>query len=122
MFIFFSHSFLGIICRFFLHDYPFMKTIFLVGRSPQSEKSQFIEIQLEREQSSYCDLLQFDFNEHIVNNTLKQLHAIQYIYQIFSLISSPPEYLVRTDDDIFFNIPLFVTVLKKMELLNRLVL
>ena len=99
-----------------------MKTIFLIGRSPQSEKVQFTQTQLEKEQSSHCDLLQFDFNEHIANNTLKQLHAIQYVYQKFSIVPSPPEYLVRTDDDIFFNIPLFVTVLKKMELLYRLVL
>ena len=99
-----------------------MKAIFLIGLPPPSKRRQFIQVQLEREQTRHCDLIQFDFTEHHVNNTLKQLHAMQYIYQKFSTAQGPPEYLVRTDDDIFFNIPLFDGILKKMERSRRLVL
>ena len=92
-----------------------MKAIFLIGRPPPSHKSKVIQVQLEQEQLSYCDLLQFDFMEDIANNTLKQLHAMQYIYQKLSIAPGPPEYFVRTDDDIFFNIPILDRVLKDME-------
>ena len=92
-----------------------MKAIFLIGRAALSRKIQIIQTKLQEEQVKFCDLLQFDFMEHFFNNTLKQLHAMQYIYQKFQKDPGPPEYVLRADDDIFINIPLlgrFMTHIK----------
>lgn len=96
-----------------------MKSIFLIGCAPPSTKTQIIQRRLQEEQLKYCDLLQFNFIEHFFNNTLKQLHAMQYIYQRFRQNPGPPEYILRADDDVFINIPLFDKFLTHIQLTKR---
>lgn len=91
----------------------------MTGRAPPSDKAKKIQRSLEEEQYKYCDLLQFNFIEHFMNNTLKQLHAMQYLYQKFRKIFDLPEYVLRTDDDVFINIPLFNSLLMHIELTER---
>ena len=92
-----------------------MKAIFLVGRPPPSNMSHTIQKEIEEEQLRHCDLLQFNFIEHLFNNTLKQLHALQYLYQTFNEYPGPPEYILRVDDDLFINIPMFNKLLKDID-------
>lgn len=87
-------------------DYPHIKAIFLVGRPSPTNKSQAFQRHLEKEHAAHCDLLQFDYIEHYNNNTLKQLHAMQYLYQKFGRANGTFEYVLRVDDDVFLNIPL----------------
>ena len=92
-----------------------MKAIFLVGCPPPSNMSHMIQKKIEEEQLRHCDLLQFNFIENLFNNTLKQLHALQYLYQTFNTYPGPPEYILQTDDDLFINIPMFDKLLKAVD-------
>ena len=78
----------------------------MVGRPPLANKSQAFQRHLEKEHLAHCDLLQFDYIEHYNNNTLKQLHAMQYLYRKFGTATGLLEYVLRADDDVFLNIPL----------------
>lgn len=70
---------------------------------------------MEIEQKKFCDLLQFDYIEHYNNNTIKQLHAMQYLYQQFGVDQNIPlEYVLRADDDVFINIPMLNRLLSQV--------
>ena len=89
-----------------------MKAIFLVGRPPPSNMSHMTQKEIEEEQLRHCDILQFNFIDNLFNNTLKQLYALQYLYQTFNEHPGPPEYILRADDDLFINIPMLDKLLK----------
>ena len=81
-----------------------------------------IQEKLKNEEDKHCDLLQFDFVENLLNNTLKQLHAINYLYRTFSGgIYELPQYIFRMDDDVFINIPRIANLLSDPDTKLRLV-
>ena len=100
-----------------------MKALFLVGRPPVSINVGKFQEKLKYEQEEHCDILQFDFVESLLNNTLKQLHAIHYLYKTFSGgIYQLPEYIFRMDDDVFVNVPRIANLLRDPDTKFRLVL
>ena len=89
-----------------------MKALFLVGRPPMSMNATKVKKKLKDEQEVHCDIVHFDFVENLLNNTLKQLHAIHYLCKIFSGgIYQLPEYIFHMDDDVFINIPRIANLL-----------
>ena len=47
-----------------------------------------------------------NYEEHVNNNTLKTLHAMKYLTEKANgSMSNLPEFIMKTDDDIYVNIP-----------------
>ena len=47
-----------------------------------------------------------NYEEHANNNTLKTLHAMKYLMENANgSMSNLPKYIMKTDDDIYVNIP-----------------
>ena len=53
-----------------------------------------------------------NFEEHANNNTLKTLHALKYLIQgANGSILNLPEFVMKTDDDIYVNLPNIMRIL-----------
>lgn len=92
----------------FLRDFPFVKVNFVIGL-PRNASQQ---LNLWKEQQNHCDLIQFNFIDSYYNATVKTAHSIQYFYRYpWNETSTPPEFMLRGDDDIYVNIPKLVEVL-----------
>jgi hypothetical protein len=51
-----------------------------------------------------------DYIEHANNNTLKTLLALKYIFSV-DWNGHYPEYVMKSDDDVYINIPLLSKIL-----------
>ena len=58
--------------------------------------------------------LQVDYIEHANNNTLKTILALKYIFSL-NWDSKFPEFVMKSDDDIYINIPLLSQLLFSSE-------
>ena len=55
-----------------------------------------------------------NYEEHANNNTLKTLHAMKYLMKNANgSLSNLPKFIMKTDDDIYVNIPNLMQLLKK---------
>lgn len=92
----------------FTREIPGVRAIFVVGRNKNVTDPQF-QAKLQKEQDLYCDILQVDYVEHYNNNTLKSLHGLKYVLNVDWITN--PEFVMKTDDDIYINLPLLTNML-----------
>ena len=59
---------------------------------------------MDTEQKLYCDIVQFDFEDHYNNITLKSVHIVKYLLD-HPTLSKSLKYVLMTDDDSFVNVP-----------------
>ncbi|XP_018325732.1 beta-1,3-galactosyltransferase 5-like [Agrilus planipennis] len=82
-----------------------VKVVFLIGNVSLDK----IQSQLETENEQYRDLIQGNFLDAYRNMTFKHVMALKYaIYHC-----PKAKYILKTDDDIFVNIPTLLTFLKE---------
>uniref|UniRef100_A0A336LD06 Hexosyltransferase n=1 Tax=Culicoides sonorensis TaxID=179676 RepID=A0A336LD06_CULSO len=78
------------------------KTIFILGKS-SSDYSKHIQNKVIREEKIHQDVLQEDFIENYRNLTLKTLTMLKWGSK--SCLSDSVKFYIKTDDDIFLNVP-----------------
>jgi len=93
----------------YLKEFAEIQSFFVVGH-PSGPKASQIQERINAEHLLYGDILQVDFIEHPNNNTLKTILALKYILTI-NWAEKPPEYVMKTDDDVYLNLPLYKKVL-----------
>lgn len=95
-----------------LATYGFIKVLNVVGVGPTNET---VEAKLEEEQREHCDILQVNVIESSWNLTLKTAFAIQYIYRkpSWPFDDGPPDFIMKGDDDAFYNLNVLQTILKR---------
>ena len=57
---------------------------------------------------------QVDYIEHANNNTLKTVLALKYVFSL-DWDGHYPEFVMKTDDDIYLNVPLLSQILFEKE-------
>lgn len=82
-----------------------IKTVFMVALIEDEN----IKKRLEEENKKYNDIVQGSFLEHYKNLTYK--HVMAFKYAIYHCPKAP--YILKTDDDVFVNMPLMVYILQK---------
>ena len=75
------------------------KLIFYMGKSLSDERNQLNKEELER----YNDIIIGDFTDSYHNMTRKLLFAFNWAAQKYS-----PDYVLKTDDDIYMNVPMLI--------------
>ena len=99
----------------FAKYFPEVVIIFVVGVptvSPDDLDDVDLKVQkdLDKEFQTFGDILQVESYESYSNNSLKSLHAIKYIlgidWQSMSKSGKPPKFVMRSDDDVYINLPL----------------
>jgi hypothetical protein len=88
-----------------MQEMPWIKTVFVVG----TPTNNYEQAKLEHEQQLYCDILQVDIVDHPYNETLKTMHFIKYVTNLQWV--NPPEFIMKTDDDIYLNLPLLSSII-----------
>ena len=95
--------------------FPEVIIIFVIGVptvSPDDLDHVDLKVQeeLDNEFHTFGDILQVDSFESYSNNSLKSLHAIKYVlgvdWKAMSQSGEPPKFLMRSDDDLYINLPL----------------
>ncbi|XP_059473337.1 beta-1,3-galactosyltransferase 5-like [Neocloeon triangulifer] len=81
--------------------------VFALGSRPAGEEA----VHVEAEQ--FGDILQGDFEDTYMNLTLKSTMLLKYVSGACGDGKKAPRFVMKTDDDIFVNVPLLVAVLKK---------
>lgn len=66
-------------------------------------------LQVVEESRTYGDILQEDFTDSYMNLTLKSVMALKWT----STHCQQAQYLLKTDDDIFVNVPTLLTYLQE---------
>ena len=74
-----------------------------------SEKASYLLLQVVEESRTYGDILQEDFVDSYMNLTLKSVMGLKWA----STYCSQTQYLLKTDDDIFVNVPVLLTYLQE---------
>ncbi|MCL4151711.1 UNVERIFIED_CONTAM: hypothetical protein GTU68_048778 [Idotea baltica] len=73
-----------------------MKLVFILGRAPKEQEKVILE-----EHESYGDIIVEDFIDSYTNLTLKSLFILKWI----EMKCPQVKYVMKTDDDMFINIP-----------------
>ncbi|XP_045122375.1 beta-1,3-galactosyltransferase 1-like [Portunus trituberculatus] len=81
------------------------KLVFLLANPNDSE----LQRQVVEESRTYGDILQEDFVDSYMNLTLKSVMGLKWA----SNYCSQAQYLLKTDDDIFVNVPVLLTYLQE---------
>ena len=62
----------------------------------------------------YTNTYKVDYIEHANNNTLKTVLALKYVFSL-DWDGHYPEFVMKTDDDIYLNVPLLSQILFEKE-------
>jgi len=103
----------------FMKEIVEIRSFFVIGH-PSGPKAARIQERIVKEHQIYGDILQIDFIEHPNNNTLKTILALKFILSVNS--KTKPAYVMKTDDDVYLNLPLYKKILfgeKKMIMLDK---
>jgi len=89
-----------------------MRVIFVIGlpKDPTEQRK------LQQEADQFGDLLQFNFNEHYFNITLKAIAELHWAYRF----CNESRFMIRVDDDALLNVPELAKVLVGEELKSGL--
>ncbi|CAB3372220.1 Hypothetical predicted protein [Cloeon dipterum] len=68
---------------------------------------------LHQEAEQFGDILQGNFKDTYMNLTLKSTMALKYVSGACGRGTKPPRFVMKTDDDIFVNVPFMLSALKK---------
>ena len=89
-----------------------VKVIFLVGKPPENDE--VIEDMLKEEASMHGDLVQEDFMDTYENLTIKTMMLLKWFNQIFVKNMNKPEFVFKTDDDMYINLEKLVQAAMKI--------
>jgi len=68
---------------------------------------------VRQEADQFGDILQGDFSDTYMNLTLKSTMTLKYVAAACGGGKKAPRFVMKTDDDIFVNVPLLVSAMKK---------
>ena len=84
-----------------------VKLAFILG-SPKAKENPKIQKQILDEADRYHDIVQGKFIDDYHNVTLKVLSLLHWVNDMCSFV----DYIIKTDDDVYVNIPLLISLLR----------
>lgn len=93
--------------------------VFALGSKAGGEAAQEA---VHQEAEQFGDILQGDFEDTYMNLTLKSTMALKYVAAACGGGKKAPRFVMKTDDDIFINVPLLVSsMLKELKGAKRII-
>ncbi|KAH9496738.1 Lactosylceramide 1,3-N-acetyl-beta-D-glucosaminyltransferase A [Bulinus truncatus] len=83
---------------------------FLGSQDPSRNESEVTQRLIDKESDLHGDILQEDYVDHYNNLSLKSVSILRYVSQQ----CATSQFLLKSDDDIYVNVPLLVQTLKEL--------